>query len=515
MRLSPQRAAALLACACLVSACGSTVQVQGNPAVTTPDGLAVVGGGDGLGAPVPVRAGVPAATAAAGTSAPGTVAPPAVARGGATAPTSGAPAAPVAAPVAAPSRAGAPAVTAGPRLTTPIEVGILDVGSSKSFSDSIGYTSPTTHSIQEIMRGLVTYYNGHGGIAGRQIKAVEYTAGPSDANYETDFSAACATFTQDHHVAVVLSQTAHQVSYNYESCLSRAGVVNLQGSLGGYDSAAFTQFPRLYSTSAVSVDRSLVAQLKGLTQSGFLTPKNTIGVLVEGCAWNTVAYDRTFAPLARQLGLNVLRRDFDCLTGFGNLAQAAGQVSAAVLPFASGKVDRVLFVSNYQGAAVGVFEKQASSQRYAPSYGVTSYATAGAYTSDVPAAARPRVQGVGWSTVADVTQPPAPAGADKRCRTMLAAVGITARGTADALSMAQECGQFFALEAALLASGGRSDAASLTAALDSLQGGSPIALGEALQFTPRRHDGPSQFAVFGYQAACTCFGYLTKPAPLA
>jgi hypothetical protein len=497
------RLTAGVAAGLLLAACGSTVPVPGARAGGTAalgsDGMdADPGAAPGGAAPAVQDAGAPAGPAGAlpvvhvDAGAAGTVAPTRPATGG-------------------PPGSVAPAAW----VTTPLQIGVLDVPDSTAFAAQFGYTSSTTHSIQQLTRALVTWYNAHGGIAHRTLQMVEYSADPTTTNYETAYAAACADFTQDHHVAVVLSQTAHQVSESYEGCLSQAHVVHLNGSLGGYQAADYRRFPLLFTSSAVSLDRALRAELKGFTQAGFVTPKDKVGVMVEACPQNVAAYEQTFAPLAKQYHLDVTRRDFDCVYGNGTIAQAASGVTAAVLPFAAAGITKVLWVSSYEGTAVTVFEKQASSQGYAPSYGVSSFATAGAYTSTIDAGTRARVMGVGWVTQADETQPPAPAGQTKRCMDAYRTLGITPSSTSDAMSMEISCGQFFALEQALLLSRGRSDSASLAAALDQVRDGSPLTTGAGLRGGPGHHDLPSLFGVFGYKADCQCFAYRTQPAPLA
>jgi hypothetical protein len=412
---------------------------------------------------------------------------------------------------------GTPGPTLGPtssavRNTSPLQIGILDVGDSSAFAAQYGISSSNTYTGQNELRGLAKWFNLHGGIAGRKITIVEYSADPSATTYETVMSAACSKFTQDNHVTVVLSQTAHQVSGNYEACLTKWGVVNIQGSFGGYDRSIYEANPLLFTTSTPNLDRATAAQLRMQRASGWLTPKDKIGVMVESCPYNVAVYERTFAPLAKQLGLDVTRRDFDCVTGNGNIGAAASQVGAAVLPFAAAGINKVAWISNWQGAAAVIFEQAAQSQHYAPSYAVNSLSTAGAFTDQLQASARPRVQGVGWSPDADVSITPPAKGATKRCRDAFTSLGMPPRTTADNFNFAMICSQFFALEAALLANGGRSDAASLARGLETVRSGIPSVIGEVSGLSARRHDVGTYFQVFGYTAACDCFAYEGKPA---
>ena len=398
--------------------------------------------------------------------------------------------------------------SAGPDRS-PIEIGVLGVGDASAFVSSFGFSSSSGPTGQQMVRALVSWFDAHGGIAGKQIKLVEYDADPSATSYETEMSAACATFTQDHHVAVVMSNTGYQMSDNYETCLTKAGVPDLNNGVGGLDDATLARHPQLFLTSASSVDASLTAELRGLTANGFLTSKSRIGVLVEGCPFDVAAYDRTLAPLAKRLGLDVQRRDFDCVLGAGTMPQAIGQISAAVLPFAAAGVDRVLFVSNYQGAGAVFFEKQAASQGYKPWYGLTSYSGAGPSAAEIGEDAQKRIKGVGWSPDLDNGQRPAATGARRRCWTVMASAHLTLSGTSF-ITADQLCGAFFALEAALQRTQGHADARSLVAGLETTSA-SPVVLGGSLALTSLRHDAGSLFAPFGHSVACGCFIYTGKP----
>lgn len=479
----------------LTAACGTTVRLDGQPA----------GNEVGLGQPLgsaPTRGAAPLVTAGpVGTRGPTGVVP---------GPGTGPGTTPVG---AGPSTA--PPTAAGAPDRSPITLGLMDVGDTSGFVSSFGFSSSSSAATgQQLMLTLVKWYNAHGGIAQRKIKVVEHTASATSASYDTEFSAACARFTQDNHVAAVLTQTGYQVSENYETCLSKAGVPNVNGSIGGFDDGARTRHPLLFSTSSASIDRSLVAELTGLTRSGFLTKQTKLGVIVETCPQNVYAYDRTLKPLAAKLGLQVTRRDIDCVAGNGNLAQVISQVSGAALPFRAAGIDRVTFVSSYQGAATVFFEQQASSQGYKPWYALTSYAGVGAYASQVSADAQTRIKGVGWAPVADVSAPGAPTGATKRCRQAYASMQLVPHSAGEALAMDETCAQFFALEEALLATNGHSDAASLRRGLER-SSSSPLLLGGTRLSTTSRHDAPVLFAPFGFTASCSCFAYTGPPQKLA
>lgn len=493
-----RRALGLLPVLLLAAACGSTVQVHDRVALG--DGLLA---GQPSGQPLPGSAG-------SGRQQGGVVVPGGPGAGqvpGAVGPR------PRGAVIASPG-ATRPGAATATRDRSPLVLGVLDVGDTSAFSASFGFSGGSGPSSQQVVRAMVAWYNAHGGIAGKRIELVEHTADAAATSYETEMSAACARFTQDHRAAVVMTHTGYQTSENYESCLTKAGVPDLFLGIGGYDETAHARHPLLFTPVAASTDASIRALLKGLTGTGFLTRSSRIGVLVEACPSNITAYQRTLVPLAEQLGLQVQRRDFDCVTGAGTMPQAISQVGAAALPFASAGVDRVVFVSNYQGAATAFFEQQAASQRYRPSYGLTSYAGAGPSGEQVSEDAQSRIKGVGWTPDMDVTNPGPATGARKRCWEALKSQDLDVGSSPAYLQADAVCAGFFLLEAALLRNGGRADAASLRPVLESASA-SPVPLGGQLLLSASRHHAGSLFAPFGYATGCGCMVYTGKPGRLA
>jgi hypothetical protein len=252
--------------------------------------------------------------------------------------------------------------------------------------------------------------------------------------------------------------------------------------------------------------------LKRFSASGYLTPKNKIGVIVEDCPYNRRAYDDTIAPLAKQLGLSLTRRDVGCIRGFNDASAAITSFGAAVLPFRSAGVDRVIYVSNFEGVGLLAFETAARSQGYTPSHALTSTTGGAALAGQFDDGQLRRMRGVGWAPVLDLANRVQASSETKRCRAMLASEGITPQSKADDL-IDIVCDQFFLLEATLKVTGGRSSRAELLGGLRSLGTSfvSPYLLKGASDFSTRR-DGARLFAIWGYSTTCGCMAYLTPPS---
>jgi hypothetical protein len=391
------------------------------------------------------------------------------------------------------------------------------VGSSTAAVSAIGGQAQTTVNEQTLSRAFIGYLNAHGGIAGRKLKAVEYTQDPNSGDYENDMQTACARFTQDNKVNVVLRAVLGGVTpENYEECLTKAGVTSLEMSYAAGDTTLLSRHSRLFNVSAPSVDRRERAVLTGLARSGYLSSRNTIGVLVEDCAENQRAYKSTFVPVARSLGLKTQVRTVGCLGGFSDVGAFSAQVQSAVLPFRSAGVDRVTFLSVWESLMLLFFETGAANQGWRPSYAVSSNAaigsTHGQYTNEQLA----RVRGIGWAPNSDTGSTVTNATA-KRCVAMARSQGVSPQTQGDTGLLLLVCDLFLVYKASVEAAGGHDDAVRLAAglAVASKTYLSAAVLGGRLQLGPGRQDAPTQVAEFGYVGACSCFRYVSGPRSLS
>lgn len=503
----------VLLCAVLataLSACGSTVQsTTGSPAAALgADGLPLspeqaAQQGAELGIPgAGVGTGVTGATAGSSTAtgSAGSVS------GGGSGTTAGTPQAGTTGPGAA------AAPVAGARNTSPISLGILTLGSPNGAAAAIGAGYSTSATSTDVARALVRHFNKNGGISGRKIEAVEYEMPVTSSDFRTQMQAACAKFTEDNKVVAALSVLANAYYDNYEQCLSKAGVPHFAAPTGSTDETDLKSFPGLVSVTSPTTNRRFTELLQRFVTSGYFSSKSVIGVVVEACPYNVRAYDQTIAPLAKRLGLRLERRDISCINGFGDAGNAIPAFANAVLPFRSAGVDRVMFVSNYEGVGLLSFENNAASQGYEPSYALTSTTGGAALAGQFNDAQLQRMRGVGWTPVIDVAARVQASPTTKRCRNILAKEGVTPQSKADDL-VDLVCDQFFLLEATLKETAGSSRAQDLLGGVRSLATSyvSPYALKGATDFSTRR-DGPRLFAIWGYSTKCRCMDYLSPPS---
>lgn len=396
--------------------------------------------------------------------------------------------------------------------TGPIQLGFLNtkVGNAAAFGINVGETYPPG----QIFEAVVKAMNAKGGMAGRRIVPVVADTDTASASWESDYQAACAQFTQDNKVAAVLGYSFALLE-SFESCLAKAGVPHLSGGYAVGDEATFERYPHLIATTNVTADRRFVLQLEAPMKAGVLTTANKLGLLIDDCAPQARAYQRSMAPFIKSKGLNVVATTtMSCAQGAGDVGGVAAQIQNAVLQFRSRGVDTVVT----EGVPVVVFAQQAESQGWRPTYLLTSTSGGAALGTNVPAGQAANMRGFGWLPAIDVTtgrQPPATP-AQQKCLDMLRAEGIVPAQYNDFLSAYTTCDALFLYEAALTATRGAADAASVVRAITALGAGyqSPSTLNGRTSFGPRRRDAPAEYRPWGWDSSCSCFVYKGEAAPL-
>lgn len=491
---SPSSAALLLVL--VLTGCGSTVPQQRS----TDAGSGSIG--DGLG-PVSSSVAPGSATGTAqgtgGLAGSTPVGPGSVAPGSGQTPSS----------VTDPGRTGtgvAPAPTRGP-----LTIGVVYTDTSAAAS-SFGVSTGGTVTAKSIIKALVAGLNAQGGLLGRRVVTVEYAFSSTSSNYSQDAAAACATFTEDNHVPVVLDFAFGNIA-GFQACLQKAGVLHLTPAVES-DRSASTKASLHANTGYMNLDRTYSSVLTQLAATGYLSKSNTFGLIVEQCPETQAAYRNTIVPLISRLGLKAAReRTIDCTTGFASAGPASAAISSAILAFQQAGVDRVMFMSAFESVVTLVFAQAAENQGYRPGYALSSYAVAGAQRANAPAGQQPQLHGVGNIPAFDTEGRAAPSTVEKRCESLAKAGGLTPSTPTDYGVTHIICGPFLLLEAALARTGGQSAAALLQGAIANLGSSfvAPGIVGGFTNYTATQHDGPSAAQVFGYQASCGCMRYTGQP----
>jgi hypothetical protein len=478
----------------LATACGSTVQ---ETTLSTTAGPGAVGNELGAapaaeeGAPDAVGPGAPGATSS--TSEVPRAAGAATSEAATGVPSGSGPAA--VAPAAA-STAALPGVT-----STSITVGVIAADpSANETMENAGLGAASVGNEPAAWQAVADEVNSRGGIGGREIRLlfhlVNLTESPS-----VQGQAACARFTEDNAVAVVLSGYFYGPAH---SCLSQRGVPALLGTNYGVDSGSAQQTHTVAAWATPLLDR-LAAVLPGAFQElGRLKRGTAAGIFVT----DAPAFTRSAARLRDELtrrGLKVaIQTVRDSETG--DYSGASGDASAAVLQFRSAGVTEVLFLTRNSFEPT-LLMQAASSQGYEPTYLLSSQQYPGALVDIVPPSQLDGALALGWAPAIDLSTGYDERPEAQRCLSMLkkrgrsfnsgiqAAVGLLACDGTQLLARAAEHPDGLSSRQALL--------------------GAALAAGNEFRsaFTFRtsfpggRRDGVAGYQPMAYSSGCGCFTY--------
>jgi hypothetical protein len=474
----------------LSSACGSTVQLsstgstdQGLGATTAPgerpnDGLAVPGGISGMSSG-PTGPSVASLGSSGSQHSGGTTFP----------------------PVASGSSQAAAAARG------PLKIGVLypDNGAANA---ALGVTTDASNSPKSMMTALIAGLNHQGGLAGRKVVADFYTMDATASDYSTQANAACAHFTQDNGVPVVLDLALGN-RYGMAGCLAKRGVADFgQGTTDAVSDNAVGLFA---SPDWMTSSRRYPEVIRGLHATGYLTSSNKIGVLLENCAYLQRAYQQDVLPEISRLGLErVDTEGIDCTTGFSSATPAASAIQSAVLRFHTDHVDRLLIVSDYEQVALELLANGAEAQGWRPGYLLSSTAQTEVMRPNIPKGQWPQLHGIGWSPGLDTDDPhKALPAASQRCLDLIKKGGVTVSGWQNTYVATTECSTVQFLGAALQRSDGNASGSALMAAVKALSTSflSPGIVEESTLFGQSRRDGPAAVAPFAYVEGCQCLSY--------
>jgi ABC-type branched-subunit amino acid transport system substrate-binding protein len=427
----------------LVGACGNDKDVSGSSVASATD-----------------RADAPATTSSgastSASAAPGSTGSPSTAR--------------VAAPTLPPGGVSEGTVPLKPNSNrSPIKVGILYTVNDAA--ESAGIDNGDTIAPSEIVRAFVKSYNATGGIGGRRIEPVYRNLNSASNDYEGGMQAACAAFTQDNHVEVVLNGVGYY-SDTLMTCLAKASVPVLSGDWVGPDRQDAKRFPLMITPATLLGEDRVAAVVKHLKASSYLRAADRIGVVVEDCPIDQRVFANGLKPAIAAAGLKIAWTfDVSCFESIQDYAQQTSQMSSAVLQFRQRGVNRVMFVS--QGAEANLtfaFSSVAESQGWHPGYALSSVAAPVALALNMPAGQLANVRGVGWLPLVDSSDPkqtaPTPTGA--KCLERMKREGITPASNTDYAFIYGPCEMFSLYDAILRTSGGDGRANAVMGAVKSI-----------------------------------------------
>jgi hypothetical protein len=392
-----------------------------------------------------------------------------------------------------------------------LKVGLLYADNGQA-NAALGVGTSNSLTPEKALKAFVSAFNRSGGLAGRRLEPVYHAIDATASDYSAQASAACARFTQDTRVAVVLDYALH-IRYGMGACLAKNGIAHL--ALNAADEAEADALPLLVTPGAMTTDRLYRGVLAGLSRTKYVGRENRVGVLLEDCPHLRRVLDRAIEPTMASLGLQLTRtQTFGCATGFAAAGPAASAIQSAVLAFRSAGVDRVLMVSDFEQVALLLFGPQAESQGYRPGYLLSSQAQASVMRPNLPAGQWPQLHGVGYARGVDIDDPRTPLpSTDRRCLSLLQAGGAAAQGWQDTYVATGICTPFLLLEQALRSTGGDAQGRAVAQAVASF-GTSFVAAGTVdgrTRFGRGRNDGPDDAAPFGFVQDCSCMRYTGSP----
>jgi hypothetical protein len=407
--------------------------------------------------------------------------------------------------------------TSGSANRSPVKVGMIYTFNDDAAA-SAGVDNGNTFTSKAAFDAMVKAYNARGGVGGRKIVPVAVELSSNSTDLEGDLQAACDKFTQDEHVAVVLSSIG-LFSETFSGCLAKAGTPQIASDYALGDVQSVSQLPSFLAMTTLNVDDRETVLLTKMRSLGRLKPADKLGVVIEGCPYNQRAFKRTVEPLAKRLGVPVAQSvETRCFGDIGDLGGLGSDMQSAVLRFQTNGITHVMFVSgSVEGNAMFLFATAAEGQNFHPKYLLTSVAILAVQETNTPKAQLANAYGIGWIPSIDASHSAATGPAGKRClKDLQAGAGITPQSPADRYYAASTCDVFSLYDAALRADRGASDARSVMSAVGGLGGGfaSAAALGEATDFRGGRRTGAAQARQFAWSVPCGCFDYTGSPFSL-
>jgi len=412
--------------------------------------------------------------------------------------------------------AGVTAAPAPRAVTGPIRVGFMYANNDAA--TTAGVDNNMTVTAGKAMKALVTSYNAVGGLGGRRIQPFYEHLNSSSNDYETDYAAACAAFTQDDHVSVVINSVG-LYSESFQSCLAKANTPVVSDL--GPDLPDARQFPLMVTPDDLLADTRVVQVVQRMKASGWLTAQNKIGVVIEDCPIDNRIFTNALKPAIARAGLHLAATASPhCFQAIGDLGTISGQMGSAVVSFRSAGVDRVMFVSlGEEGTMCFEFMVAAGQQNWYPGYAMSSmtYATTVATQSGVKQQEIENSRGVGWNPYTDtddLKQAPL-SNAARECLSRLDKAGVRPTTGNDFFAALGVCDQFALLDRILQASRGDATASGFLRGLATAQQGfqSAINVGGSASTWDHGRLGPGAYRFFAWNSSKGAFVYTSGPAP--
>jgi hypothetical protein len=410
----------------------------------------------------------------------------------------------------------------------PVKIGVITTNNA-ALAATFGVKSSDA---SDYGKKIIAYINKTGGIAGHKVEAVYYQADSAQSS-SVNGAAACAAFTQDNHVNIVVAMQS--LGNELPSCLRKAGLSMIDALNWTSDASDMRAHPNWFVPVAMRVDRAVGALLDVSLRRGVLRKGDKLGVLYEDCPWGPRVYDNVVVPFAKRAGVTLVYSTVQCVTNLaGDLGPVASQTQQAELKFSAQHVTHVIVPSVAEAFVVAEFTKVASQQQYLPKYLIDSNAYPyGDSASDAVVQyspdALPNMSGAGFLPLFDVGALAKPANggqlaAQRQCKQadpdLAGSEATTGSGRYFARNTAYDfCAEFFVAKALLEANGVRFSLSDVTrgylAALNDSAFGAINLTNGHYHVGLNSLDGAAYMQPFSYNQARQGFEYVGTAFPVA
>ncbi len=355
--------------------------------------------------------------------------------------------------------------------------------------------------VEQAVTKMVAYVNARGGLGGKKIVPVFHGTDPLNGTFPEQAERACAFFGDDQNVAYVVSG-AVLPDDNMMACHHKRNIPLVWSYHYMTARDTFAKYPNLYMPHMIGTHR-MNFYIDALKQAGYFDKGAKVALIRYDSAVHKEFADKVVKPGLARIGMKLAEEAaIKKPQSAGEAGDAAAQISSAILRFRNAGVSHVLF-SPSGGAIPLIWGATADSQNYFPRHAFTSLDIPPFVTDNMSAEQLDRALVVGWMSAEDTYMQYAPKTPQlEECK--------KASGIKDDNGIVRFCDGLFFIKAALDKTP-LYDVAGLRKAVEILGTSYKSPWTITTRFGPGRHDGATSYRMLGYQAACTCFKFVSGP----
>jgi hypothetical protein len=338
---------------------------------------------------------------------------------------------------------------------TTITIGVATADDAAAFTKALGFDNLNTGDSMAQFNAVVADINSHGGIAGRKVQLVvhDYNTAETLNDPSTANEAACATWTQDHHV-FALAIPGMIVTDNLLECLKKTDTPLIFG--GGVEAprtyaGTYARYPNFFNPGAMLGDRFDQISIERLVKRGWFKGWDTLNGRPGSAPMKLGAVFRS--DLAGEIKRRSVERE---LRRYGLRLSSVVRCPPSISETVSCQQSAVLRmqadgVTHMMGVGV-FFLTTAEGQHYRPRYFIDQ--TAKTYASVVPHQQLAGAMSESTIPLMDVEQaqdPGDPSPATGYCRKVMRGSGQDTSDRTTMWSMGSTCDSLYFLQAAVRA----------------------------------------------------------------